>query len=86
MPFMGRSTLPDPAGVGNLKISGGKLSWAKSEGMKAVIYYFSDLKAEGAVFAVTDASEVTITQKGYYCVSFMNKDNKEGKVSDPVQF
>jgi len=86
MPFMGRSTLPDPAVVGNLKISGGKLSWAKSEGMKAVIYYFSDLKAEGTVFAVTDAAEVAITQKGYYCVSFINRDNKEGKVSDSVQF
>lgn len=86
MPFMGRSTLPVPAAVGNLKVSGNKLTWAKSEGMKAVVYYFSQPTAEGLVLAVTDAGELAISQKGYYCVSFINKDNKEGKVSDPIQF
>ncbi|MDR2275302.1 MAG: family 10 glycosylhydrolase [Sphingobacterium sp.] len=86
MPFMGRSTLPVPAAVGNLKVSGDKLTWAKSEGMKAVVYYFPQPTAEGLVLAVTDAGELAISQKGYYCVSFINKDNKEGKVSDPIQF
>lgn len=86
IPFMGRSVLPMPGNVGGLKVVGNKLSWGKLEGMKAIVYYFSDLKAEGTVFAVTDASEISITLNGYYCVSFLNKDNKEGKVSDPVKF
>ncbi|MGB3066183.1 glycoside hydrolase family 10 protein [Sphingobacterium thalpophilum] len=86
MPLMGRSTLPAPPSVTNLKVAGGKLSWGKSEGTRAVVYYFTDLKVEGSVLAVTDASEFPISQKGYYCVSLINEDNKEGEVSKPVKF
>lgn len=85
IPFMGRSIMPDPTAVTNVKIEGNKLKWSTSGNVKSVVYYFSDLKKEAVVLAVTDKKELDISSLGHYSVSTLSAENKESKPTKPVE-
>lgn len=84
IPFMGRSILLAPPAATNVKIEGSTLKWNTSGNVRYVVYYFSDLKKEGAVYAVTDKNEIPITSAGHYSVSTINADNQESEPSKVV--
>ena len=85
IPFMGRSIMPDPAAATSVKIEGNKLKWSTSGNVKSVVYYFSDLKKEAVVLAVTDKKELDITSSGNYSVSTISAENKESTPTKPVE-
>ncbi len=85
MPFLGREVAPAPPPPQNVKIENGKLYWTTSGDVKSVVYYFSDLKKEGEVFAVIQEKSIAISANGHYCVSALNKDNKESKPSVAIE-
>jgi uncharacterized lipoprotein YddW (UPF0748 family) len=85
IPFMGRKVAADPAAPANVKITGSTLSWSTTGNVRSIVYYFSDLKKEGKVIAVTDKNEWNVTNSGYYVVSTINADNLESSRSKEVQ-
>ncbi len=85
MPFLGRAVAPAPAAATNVRIENGELKWSAPGSAKSVVYYFTDLKKEGKVLAVTKASSIAISTNGYYSVSTLNIDHQESKPSDVVE-
>ena len=85
MPFLGRAVAPAPTAATNVRIENGELKWSASGNAKSVVYYFSDLKKEGIVLAITKANTISITTKGYYSVSTLNIDSQESKPSDVAE-
>ncbi|SFH00194.1 glycoside hydrolase family 10 protein [Pedobacter insulae] len=85
MPFLGRALAPAPTVATNVRIENGTLKWDVSGGLKSVVYYFSDLKKEGRVLALTNSNTLSITSNGFYSVSTLNTDSQESKPSDPVE-
>lgn len=85
MPFLGRAVSAAPAEAKNVKIEGSTLKWETSGSVKSVVYYFSDLKKEGRVFAVTKEKSIPVNSPGYYSVSTINSDNQESKPSDTAE-
>lgn len=85
IPFMGRSIMPAPAEATNVKVEGSKLKWSTTGNVRSVVYYFSDLKKEAVVLAVTDQKELDISSSGHYSVSTINAENKESKPTIPVK-
>lgn len=85
MPFLGRNVAAAPAAATNVRIEGGELKWNTSGNVKSVVYYFSDLKKEGKVLAITKGNSVSATAAGYYSVSTLNTDSQESKPSDVVE-
>lgn len=85
MPFVGRAIAAAPIKPTNVRVEGGQLKWATSGNVKSVVYYFSDLKKEGEVVAVTSEQSVAIDKTGHYCVTTINVDNQESAASATVQ-
>ncbi len=85
IPFMGRSIMPAPLEATNVKVEGNKLKWTTSGNVRSVVYYFSDLKKEAVVLAVTDQKELDISSSGHYSVSTISSENKESKPSKPLK-
>ena len=85
IPFMGRSIMAAPAAATNVSIEGNTLKWSTSGNVKSVVYYFSDLKKEGIVLAVTDKKELQISSSGNYSVSTISAENKESTPSKVVE-
>ncbi|MDI9606222.1 MAG: family 10 glycosylhydrolase [Bacteroidota bacterium] len=85
IPFLGREVAPAPAKPQNVKISNNQLSWSKSGDVRSVVYHFPDIKKEGVVLDITKNSSITVNAPGYYCVTTLNRDNKEGDPSSLVE-
>ncbi|MEO9022943.1 MAG: family 10 glycosylhydrolase [Ginsengibacter sp.] len=85
IPFMGRSIMAAPGAATDVKIDGSKLTWNTSGNVRSVVYYFSDLKREAIVLAVTDKKELDITSSGYYSVSTISAENKESTPTKPLE-
>ncbi|RZL10256.1 MAG: hypothetical protein EOO89_21135, partial [Pedobacter sp.] len=85
MPFLGRSVVAAPVSPTNVRIENGELKWNTSANAKSAVYYFSDLKKEGKVLAVTKENSISVSANGYYSVSTLNTDNQESKPSDVVE-
>lgn len=85
IPFMGRSLYPDPAEPTNIKVEGNTLKWNATTGLRSVVYYFSDLKKEAVVLAVTDKMELPVSSAGFYSVATLSPENKESKTSKPIE-
>jgi uncharacterized lipoprotein YddW (UPF0748 family) len=85
MPFLGRAVAPAPAAATNVRIENGELKWNTSGNVKSVVYYFSDLKKEGKVLAITKGNSTSINTIGYYSVSTLNIDSQESKPSDVIE-
>ena len=85
MPFLGRAVAAAPTPAANVRIESGELRWNPSGSTKSVVYYFSDLKKEGKVLAITKANTISINAAGYYSVSTLNADSQESKPSDVVE-
>lgn len=85
MPFIGRSTNPEPRTPTNIKIESSKLKWSTFGNVKTIIYYFSDLKKEGVVYGVTDKNEIELKNLGSYCITAINEDHKESKPSKLIE-
>ncbi len=84
IPFVGRKTIADPASVTGVSISGNKLKWEAGSGLRTIIYKIEDKK--GLVVAITSEKEYTLTQKGDYCLTTINKDNTESSISDVITY
>lgn len=85
-PFVGRAVSPVPASAQNVKISNNVISWTTSGDVKSVVYYFSDLKSDGKVLAITTNNSLSVQSKGYYAIATLNADDQESKPSDFVIF
>lgn len=85
MPFVGRATAPAPVTPTNVRLEAGQLKWASTGNAKTVVYYFSDLKKEGEVLAITNEQALAIDKAGHYCVTSLSIDNQESKASVTVQ-
>jgi hypothetical protein len=85
IPFLGREVAEMPAPPTSLKIENNRLQWEKSAGNRSVVYYFADKKYEGVVLTITDDTSLTISKKGFYCVTTLNSDNKESEPSEMVE-
>lgn len=84
IPFAGRSEFPDPEPATDLQLSGNTLKWKTTGDVRSVVYYFSDLKREGVVLAITRDQEIPVGAEGYYVVTTLNNQNKESKPSEAV--
>jgi uncharacterized lipoprotein YddW (UPF0748 family) len=84
IPFMGRNIVAAPSVAMNVKIEGSTLKWSTNSNVRSVVYYFSDLKKEATVYAVTDKNEIQITSSGNYSVSTINADNQESEPSKVI--
>src|SRR5690625_285876 len=84
IPFVGRTKFPDPEPAGDVHLSGNTLKWNTTEDVRSVVYYFSDMKEEGIVLAVTREQEITVEADGHYVVTTLNSQNKESKPSEAV--
>lgn len=85
MPFVGRAVAPAPAAATNVRIEGNELKWGSSGNVKSVVYYFSDLKKEGKVLAITSSNSAPAAANGHYAVSTINVDSQESKPSSLVE-
>ncbi|KUL16726.1 MAG: hypothetical protein XE13_0700, partial [Proteiniphilum sp. 51_7] len=85
IPFLGREVAEPPAKPTSPKIENNRLRWEKSAGNRSVVYYFADKKYEGVVLTITDDTSLTISKKGFYCVTTLNSDNKESEPSEMVE-
>lgn len=85
IPFLGREVAEMPAPPTSLKIENNRLQWEKSAGNRSVVYYFVDTKYEGVLLTITDDTSLTISKKGFYCVTTLNSDNKESEPSEMVE-
>lgn len=85
IPFVGREVAPAPVKPQNVKMENNNLSWTKSGNVKSVVYYFSDIKKEGIVLAITDETSVPAISSGFYCVTTLNADSKESEPSDIME-
>lgn len=84
IPFLGREVAPNPTKPENLRIENGQLTWNNQEEERSVVYHFPDIKKEGIVLTITDQTSLSVTAKGFYCVTNLNKDNKESEHSDVI--
>ena len=85
MPFVGRGVASAPVPAQNVTIEGSTLKWNASGDVRSVVYYFSDLKKEGEVMAVTTDKSITVSATGHYSVSVLNRDNVESEPSDVIE-
>lgn len=85
MPFIGREVAPAPAKPQNLKIENKQLSWSTTGDVRSVVYYFADVTKPGQVLAITKANTLSVSAAGHYCVTALNKDNKESEATIAVQ-
>ena len=85
IPFIGRSVAPEPQKPGNVRIDNGQLKWDSTGDVRSVIYYFADPEKEGVIHAMTRDHFTSVTSKGFYCISTINKDNKESDPSEIVE-
>lgn len=85
VPFLGREVIPSPTEPQNIRIENGQLKWNASGDVKSIVYYFSDLSKEGQVIVITKENNIALNTSGHYCVSTINKDNKESKPSKTVE-
>lgn len=49
------------------------------------MYYFSDLAKEGRVMAITHENSLDVSVPGHYCVTTLNKDNKESEPTNVLE-
>ncbi len=85
IPFLGRNVAPAPAVATNVRIESNTLRWTTAGNVRSVVYYFSDLKKEAIVYAITDKNELPVTTAGFYSISTLNADNQESTPSKEVK-
>ncbi|MGJ7032357.1 glycoside hydrolase family 10 protein [Niabella hirudinis] len=85
IPFLGRSVAADPGEPQNVRIEGGSLKWDASGDVRSVVYFTTDLAQEAKVLTITNGKEAAASAAGYYCVTTINKDNKESKASTVIK-
>ena len=85
MPFVGRAVAVAPTAATNVRFEGGELKWNALANEKSVIYYFSTLKSEGKVFAITKTNTISTNTKGFYAVSTLNADSQESTPSALIE-
>ncbi|WP_018627860.1 glycoside hydrolase family 10 protein [Niabella aurantiaca] len=85
IPFMGRNVAAAPAEPQNVRMEGNTLKWATTGDVRSVVYFTADLKQEARVLAITGGKEAAAASGGYYCVTTINKDNKESKASKVIR-
>lgn len=86
MPSAGREVAALPITPTNVKLSGSQLTWTTSgSNIRYAVYYFSDLKSEGVLAAVTSAGSFVASKSGYYCVTAVNVDHVESKPSVSIE-
>ncbi len=61
------------------------LSWNRQGDLSSVVYYFPDQTKEGVVLSITKDTSLPVSSSGFYCVTTINKDNKESEPSDAVE-
>lgn len=84
MPFFGRNIAALPATPVNLRIENSSLKW-NGTATQFVVYYFTDLKKEGRVLAITKDPSLPVTENGYYAVTALNADYAESKITASVE-
>jgi uncharacterized lipoprotein YddW (UPF0748 family) len=84
-PFMGRKTVNDPT-VTSVSLSGSTLSWSAASGLNSVVYVIPDGETKAQVAAITAANTYSISVKGKYFVTTVNKDNVESEKSNEVEY
>jgi len=85
IPFLGREIAPAPTKAQNLRIEGNLLKWEASGDVRSVVYHFPDISKVGVVLSVTNATSVQVNASGFYCVTTINKDNKESAPSETIE-
>lgn len=85
IPFLGREVAPAPAKPQNVKIENNRLSWTRSGDVRSVVYHFPDRTKEGTVLSITNDTSFPVSASGFYCVTTINKDNKESDPSDAIE-
>ncbi len=85
IPFLGREVAPAPVKPQNIKIGNNMLSWNRQGDLSSVVYYFPNQTKEGVVLSITKDTSLPVSSSGFYCVTTINKDNKESEPSDAVE-
>lgn len=85
MPFLGREVASKPSVPGNVRLEGGKLKWSAAAENRTVVYYFKNLTEIGRVMDLISANEISVSEKGYYCVRNLNSDNLESDASEIIE-
>ena len=83
-PVVGRKTEATPAMPTNLQLNGVTLSWTSSGDVTSVVYLIPEGAREAKVAAITKGNSFTVTDKGEYFVSTINKNNVESAISNGV--
>ncbi|MCH5596821.1 glycoside hydrolase family 10 protein [Niabella ginsengisoli] len=85
IPFLGRAVASAPTDPQNVRIDGSLLKWTATGNVRSVVYYTPALEQESRVIAITNENQFNAGQSGFYCVSTLNADNKESKISATVK-
>lgn len=96
MPFVGRKVDADPSPATGVALKGTTLSWGAASGVRSVVYCFeykydADGKQTGVadvatVVGITTDQSLTVSIRGEYVVTTLNKDNVESAISDRVAY
>ena len=82
-----RKTEPVPATPDNLTLTGTLLSWTPPvAGMTSVVYLLPENGSAMKVVAITGETSVTVTEKGRYTVTALNRNNVESLPAKSVVF
>ena len=82
-----RKTEPVPATPANLTLTGTVLSWTPPvAGMTAVVYMIPEDGSVMKVVAITSENSVTVTEKGRYTVTALNRNNVESLPAKSLVF
>ena len=83
-PFVGRKTLPDPTPATGISQSGTTLTWTAAAGLSSVVYVIPTDETKAKVAAILTTNTFTMTERGKYFISTVNRNNVESEVSAPI--
>lgn len=71
--------------VRDLSYKDGRLTWVTTGKTRSVIYFTSSVDQEAVVLDITEGSSLEVSRKGYYCVTALNEDNLQSKISEVLE-
>ncbi|HIX55337.1 MAG TPA: family 10 glycosylhydrolase [Candidatus Sphingobacterium stercoripullorum] len=85
IPFLGRQVDAEPITPKDVRVESGVLKWTSSYADRYVIYFFKDKSSIGQVIDVKAEPTLSSLDKGFYCITSLNKDNFESDYSELIE-
>lgn len=73
------------APIRDIVLEGDRLRWTPIRGTRSIVYYTKSIAETARVLHITDLSEVTVKEKGYYTVTAIDDRNRQSKAVKVVE-